>query len=218
MKRIICLVAALVMVLAMSGSFAESSHKTTFDARTWGEYKTIPEPYYKAEKTLTEIAESNDSALEFLAQAWYNLLQYEVEVEGTKLNDTMAAKIYKGMKKGISAEVLTAIDPEAVVANAFFANTDKKWTYVYWIEWNLEDQVLRVADQISDGHKNVNELLNDYILSNWASATIRDPSDYFGTGEKNYILFKFGGKGKKLFSVFDKAYSDANGGKKNPIK
>ena len=219
MKRTICLLITLAVIVMIASSYAESTHKTTFDRYTYNDdYKTISDPYYKMTKTLEEASADNDAALEFLAQAWYNLLHYETEIEGTKINNTIAAKIYKAMKKRLAVEVFTAVDKDAVVANAFFAITDKKWTYVYWIEWNLDDQVLRYREQISDGHKNANELFEDYILSNWASATIRDPSNYFGSGEKSYILFKFTGNGKQLFAPFEKAYSEANNGKKNPIR
>ena len=220
MKKLVCVLSLLLVLSLVFEVVAEEPHKTEFDRYTYGSYITVTDPYYKMTQTLQEISASNDSALTFIAQAWCNLLLYEVNVEGKAVKDTTAAKIYNGMKKKLCVEVLTASDPEAIFANVFFANTDQQFSYVYWIEWNLEDQVLRCRDGVSDGHKSTDALLSDYMLSSWANATIQDPSDYFGFSkkEKKYILFKFAGTSNTLLSAFDKAYSDANSGKKNPLR
>ena len=217
MKRVISLLTVIMVLFAMSYAFADDSNKTTMDQYHFGskELPKINNPYYKVSHELEEIEKNQDYALELLAQTWYDLLDYEVNTLGNKVNDTFAADIYKGIKSKLCAAIISATDKDAVCLNVFFASTDKQFTYVYWLEWNLEDQTIRYMDGTSDGHKKAAELFDDYMLSSWAAATIQ--TSWFESNP-DAIILKYMGSNNEMLKIYEKAYSDANNGAKISIK
>lgn len=218
MKKLVCLILALAVLGGVVYAAAEEN-KTPFD-EVWvgtGSYDIIVKDlWYKADG-LSEAFASNDNALDLMAKAWCNLLKYEVETEGKSVNETTAAAIYRNMKKRkICVERVSAQNKDASIVNFFFASATKDTTEIYWIEWNMADEILRCKYFTSyDRHKNADSLLYDSSLMHVSIMAERDPKNF---KTDNVVAKSFKGSGKKLFNAFDKAYKEAHDGKKNPIK
>ena len=212
MRKIVSVILILCL-LCGAASLAGADHTTPFDR--WAEGNnpvTITNPVFPQILSAGELKDNNDQIVQFLARAWYNMLAYETDVLGTKVQKTKAADIYRGIKKGPGISVFAAAEDDAVCVSALFAFKDR----AFWIECNTETQTVRYFEwkYPIDKHKKDADYLSDYTFNSLiagALGTNAISGGYYGT-----VSAAFGTK-SKLYKVFDEAYKTATG-KKNPIK
>ena len=211
MKKWMGLLCVFAILLA-AGSVQAADHKTPFDSYSqYRGYEEIKKPVYPQKLSAGEMAGNDDEIVNFLARAWYNLLAYETKTKGTKENSTLAAEIYRGIKKGPGVTVFSASDPDAVCLNALFACG----TYAYWLEWNLETQTIRYYKALGvERYKKDSDYMSDYVFRNLVGASM---GGLIGLGIPGEAISQGYSTSAKLYRVFDAAYKQATG-KNNPIK
>ena len=212
MRKVVSAV-MVVCLLFLAVSASAEGHKTPFDNYSARQQVfTITNPVFPQYLSAGELKGNNDQIVQFLARAWYNMLAYETDVLGTKVQKTKAADIYRGIKKGPGVSVFAAPEDDAVCISALFAFKDR----AFWIECNTDNQTVRYFEwkYPIDKHRKDDEYLSDYTFSSLVAAAL-GTSVIIG-GYSDTVSAAYGTK-SRIYKVFDEAYKTATG-KKNPIK
>ena len=215
MRKHFCFLLAILLVLVSFTCCAEG-RKTPFDRYSeWKTVETITSPVFPQTKNAEELRGNDAEIVNFLGRAWYNMLAYETDVLGKAMNSTLAASIYKGIKKGPGVSIFTACDPDALLLNAFFACNGNYGATIIWLEWDLEAQTIRFFDQMTENKKNDNAFLSDYVLNSYLAASM--DGNVIGIAISDSAVNEAYGTKTQIYRVFDEAYKTATG-KKLQIK
>lgn len=213
MKKLISTMLLICLLCAAAAASADG-HKTPLQEYTsWGRpCVEIANPVYPQNKSAAELNGNDGEICQMLARAWYNLLAYETSELGTDIQKTMAASIYRSIKKGPGVSIFIASDADAVCINAMFAYNEE----AYWLEWDLDTQIIRYLQQYGVGPcKTDNDFLSDYVFNSLLYAAAEGIAI---TGKlPDGVVSKAYGTKTQIYKLFDQAYSTATG-KNNPIK
>ena len=211
MKKLALVFCVLFALSISSVALGESGYKTPLDHYNYysGNAIYITNPFFTQELSAGETAESDQVAADFLERAWYNLLDYEMNVLGTNPSESIAADIYRGVKNGPAVCIFCASDTEAVLLNAFFASSGTSGNWIYWFEWNTEDQTIKVLKQYTERYASDEEFLSDYVVTSVVYAAMGGDI-FIGTMPDASVITVFG-TGSALYKGFDAACEYAAG-------
>ena len=167
--------------------------------------------------TLEDITANNNAVATFIANAWTNLLVYEITGEGKKAEETFAAEIYEAMVEGPGEFVFIASDPTTTITNVLVARNNPYFGDYYWIEWDIATQAMKAMKGPGVEHyAEDNEFLADYVFSSILFSAAR--GDVFTNSfREESLIYAFGSR-IGMEKLCDKAYeSCTTDGSKNPL-
>ncbi len=220
MRRIICGIVSTILVIMLFTNVVADTHKTVFDEFAEGQTVLInSNPICNEDRSLDELLYSgSDYLLTIAAEMWYNCLEEELR-QGKKLNNTMAAEIFRGFKQGNVLCSITALSRDAVNLHVVYGIYNKKackTVVIYWMEWNTEEQELRVAKLITEDKdiRSDMDILYSDEYNYWTLLAKRDPALPGFDDSIGYMLDRKSG----FVQAMNHVYSEANSGKKLSIK
>ena len=217
MKKFLAVCCIFVFLFSLCGSAQAEKQKTRFDDFADGDVITIENGYYKEDRLANKIQKAGQKEMfQTVIKAWCNLLRYEVD-QGAKVNDTMAAEIYRCFKSGYANGAFCAIGPDSELINCIFGVSSKKKNSIiglYWLEWNTKTQVIRASKRefaAASAIKKDRDILDDPEFSRLAKPAYLDflnlnPVQCWWDSRSDFVKF------------MDQLYSRANKGKKPGIK
>ncbi len=217
MKKLVAMWFAIVMLVGMCISTHAETIETPFDNFAQGEMITIENGFYTEDRIPGEIDYYGSKELfQVMIKAWCNLLKYEVD-QGTNVNKTIAADIYRCFKNGYGVGAFCATNPYTELINLVFGTSTKKANKiinVYWLEWNTETQVIRFAKKEIEtitSIKSYDDIMNNSDFYAMVSPAWVDP--------RYMVPVQSWWDNRSSFTRFmDELYSRANRGKKPGIK
>ncbi len=218
MKKAMTVLCVLLLCMSIMNAHAEQHRQTNFDHFSDMLLKPILEItdadwfYDTSALTPAQIAQDDESILLFAALAWNELFRYETTVQDNAVNSTMMAELYRAIKDGPAVLCFTACDPTAVCANILVATDGAAW----WIEWNLEDHILRAMQVFGiEQYASDEEFLTDFVFNSLLYSSINGNA-LMGIIPPESITMAYGAS-SGAYTLFDALYEHLNGGSATPI-
>lgn len=208
---VICLLAGLMAPAALA--------ETAFDVygKSFEDSKLEIKKLLPLTSTLVDMQDGNPTnALGLIACAWTNLANYEMNVQGKALKDTLAAEIYQKVKEGPCVVCLVATAADADIQNVLIAaNSGSIIGSIYWFELDTKANTMRFFHNPygSEAYAEDVDFLSDYGFNSYIKAAAGGTA-FMGGVPAGAVLMAFGAS-QEIYHVFDQIYEKGMGEKLN---
>lgn len=213
MKRMLLVTLLIAALLLPSIALCEDAVETLFDTAL--KYHL---PYHPAlvidplavELNMESVPVDEQYQMQILGAMLVDLYAYETGVEGKKVEESMAVELYRLLQKEAGIVCMTAVNEDAVLVNGLFAvNNGGKSSFasMYWFEYNLEENTLRLAyDFTIEKCAKAEDFLSEYTFANYVLNSVGgNPFMSSRMPEDSVFCFQ---DGEHMMSFFDAIYEE----------